>query len=145
MKSPRTWVIVIDAHAARFFERLAPGGSVVERPELTLTAPPRPAERGRAPRVHESAGPARHRIEARTPPRVAHEKAFLEAVAKQLGHYADADAFDQIIISAPARAAGLLKPELSRSVHAKLKDIWIKDLAHEAASDIERRLAAPGE
>ena len=141
MKSPRTWVIVIDAHAARFFERLAPGGSVVERPELTLTAPPRPAERGRAPRVHESAGPARHRIEARTPPRVAHEKAFLETVAEQLNRYAETDAFDQLIISAPSRAAGMLKPDFSRATQAKLKDIWMKDLGHEGAADIERRLA----
>ncbi|MBS0384639.1 MAG: host attachment protein [Proteobacteria bacterium] len=140
MKSPRTWIVIVDAHAARFFERLAPGSSVVERPELALTAPPRAPERGRAPRVQESVGPARHRIEARTPPRVAHERAFLEKVAQQLGSYAEADAFDQIIISAPARAAGLLKPALPRAVNAKLKDVWIKDLVHEGAPDIERRL-----
>ncbi len=142
MKSPRTWVVVVDAHAARFFERRSAKGPVVERLELALTAPPRPAERDRAPRVQESAGPARHRIEARTPPRLAHEKAFLETVAEQLGKHAEAEAFDQIIISAPARAAGLLKPELPRAVQAKLKDVWIKDLVHEAAADIARRLEA---
>jgi protein required for attachment to host cells len=140
MKSMRTWVVVVDGRAARFFERLSPDGPVVEKPELTLTAPPRAPERGRAPRVQESIGPARHRIEARTPPRVAHERAFLEKVAEQLGSYADADAFDQIIISAPARAAGLLKAALPRTAGAKLKDMWIKDLVHEAAQDIERRL-----
>ncbi|MBI3440138.1 MAG: host attachment protein [Proteobacteria bacterium] len=140
MKSPRTWIVVVDAHTARFFERLAPAGRVVEKTELTLTAPPRQPERGRAPRVQESVGSARHRIEARTPPRVAHEKAFLDTVAEQLGRYAEADAFDQLILSAPARAAGMLKPELSRAVQAKLKDVWIKDLVHEAAADIERRL-----
>lgn len=142
MKSLRTWVVVVDAHAARFFERVTAAGRVVEKPDLAITAPPLPPERGRPPRVHDSMGPARHRIEARTPPRVSHEKAFLQSVAKQLKAHADADAFDQLIVSAPARAAGLLKAELSRSVQAKLKDMWIKDLVHEAASDIERRLGA---
>ena len=142
MKSPRTWVVVVDAHAARFFERLARGGRLVEKLELNLAAPPLPAQRDRAPRVQESAGPARHRIESRTPPRVAHEPTIIKTVAEQIGKYAETDAFDQLIISAPARAAGLLKPELSQAAKAKLKDIWIKDIVREAASDIERRLAA---
>jgi protein required for attachment to host cells len=142
MKSLRTWVVVVDAHAARFFERLAGGGRLVEKSELNLTAPPLPAQRGRAPRVQESAGPARHRIEARIAPRVAHEQRFLKAVAEQIGKYAETDAFDQLIISAPARAAGLLKPQLPQAAKAKLKDIWIKDIVREAALDIERRLAA---
>jgi protein required for attachment to host cells len=143
MKTPRTWVVAIDAHAARFFERSTTNGHVVEKRELEMIAPPRPPETDRAPRVHESAGPARHRIEARTPPRLAHKKMFMKKVAKELAHHADADAFDQLIISAPARAVGLLKLDLSNSVRTKLKDFWIKDLMHENAPDIERRLRSP--
>ncbi|HVV31765.1 MAG TPA: host attachment protein [Vitreimonas sp.] len=140
MKSPRTWVVVVDAHSARFFERSTRAKHVVEKSELALTAPPRPKQRARAPRVHESVGPMRHRIEARTPPRVAQEKVFLEAVAGELKRHADANAFDQLIISAPPRAVGMLKPVLAPSVRTRLKDFWTKDLVHEAAEDIERRL-----
>ena len=144
MKSPRTWIVVVDANAARFFERITRGGHVVEKTELTLTAPPKPVERDTAPRVQESVGPTRHRIEAHTSPRVARERTFLRQVAEQLGHYAESDAFDELIISAPARATGLLRPELSRSVQEKLKDVWVKNLIHERAVDIERRLASVG-
>ena len=142
MRYPRTWVVVVDAQMARIFERTTATGHVVEKPELTLRAPPRPAQRDRAPRTQESASPARHRIEARTAPRLAHEKAFLEVVAEQLDRDAARDAFDQLIISAPARAAGLLKSQLSKAVQAKLKQVWTKDLVHESAANIEKRLTA---
>jgi protein required for attachment to host cells len=136
----RLWIVAIDGEHVRFFEREAPAGRVVENEQIALHTAPAQPPRDRAPRVHDRMGAGRHRIEARVTPEVAHERAFLRSVVDLLEQRFSDGAFDTLVLSAPPRAAGYLRTQLSAALKESVKDFWVKDLTKATARDVEQRL-----
>lgn len=140
MKGKRIWVVTVDSRTLRVFEQTSPSAAATELQQYALHAEPMPASRERAPRVHDRMGPARHAIEKRTTPRTAAENKFLERVIDQLGQWSEQGAFDQFILCAPPRAAGVLKARLTDPLTKRLRALVVKDLTHETAAEITARL-----
>lgn len=141
MKTKRLWVVAIDGERARFFERDVEG-RVQELKTHMLKASPAPVERDRAPRVHDRFGASRHRIEARITPHLAREHEFLRSVIAALERRLAEDAFDEIVLSAPPRAAGFLRAQLPEALASRVRAFWTKDLTKQTPRDVEARLQA---
>lgn len=139
MNQGPTWIAVADGGVLRIFERARRGAKLVEREDLTLRAPPVAGARDRPFRTHNSVGPARHSIEARTDPHTAAEQAFLKSVADQLGAWAAIGACERLILCAPARALGVLRKQLPAPALALLQETLDKDLTHMSLAEIAER------
>lgn len=138
MRPGRTFVVVADGGALRVFEQLTPTAPLTELEALGQIAPEVPRPRDHAPRVHESVGPLRHGVEARTPPRFAAQEKFLGGAADVINAWAARGAFDSLIIFAAPRALGVLNARLDGEARKRLfaavpKDLVKSDIAAIAA------------
>ncbi len=141
LKAP-VWVVLADAGAARFFERLRANAKLSERVDLAMTAAPLETPRERLGRVHDRIGPARHAMTPRRSPRAASAVRFLKTVADAVNAAADAGAFKALVLCAPPRPLGLLREHLSAPALGRLNQAIAKDYLHASAEELEQRLRA---
>jgi protein required for attachment to host cells len=92
--------------------------------------------------MHDRLGPARHAIEPRRAPRAAAHAEFLGRAAAQLSAWAQEGLYDELVLCAPPRAAGILKTCLDEVATKRLKTLVLKDLIHERADEIAARMKA---
>ncbi|MCX5512400.1 hypothetical protein C3941_10050 [Kaistia algarum] len=91
-------------------------------------------------RVYQSHGTARSAVE-QPDYHEAGEASFLGDVAKELGRLVEAEKTQAIIVIAPPKALGILRPHFSPAVKAAITAEIGKDLAHLPTNEIEKHLA----
>lgn len=136
MKIPKrtTWFFIADSAKARLFESTGPQGDwslTNEWSDDDARAPSRDLERDRPTRGRTIGTGAPFAVEGKSE----HDKAgeaFLAARAQDLAEAVGQSKFDQLVISAPPGALGLLRKKLHVDVTATLIGVYDKDLTNES-------------
>ena len=133
-------VVVADGGTARFLTWPKPGAHLAEHDNLRMEAPPSEGERGPSPRVQDSTGHHRHRVERRLTAHEANEEKFLVDVAKRIEATLEEFSAASLILCAPPRALGSLRAALAKASRDCELTTVDKDLTKETAGQLERRL-----
>jgi protein required for attachment to host cells len=140
MPAGATLVVVADGAVARFLSRARPGARLVELVDLNMLAEPSEGERDRAPRVQDSVGGRRHKIERRLTAHEAAEKRFLSQVMDRVVQAFRANLHASLVICAPPRALGVLRGALPADIRERLVLSLGKDVTKETPRDLDERL-----
>lgn len=125
----KIWVLVMDSERAQFFTKdpdaLEP--MLIPVNPVPMTASPLEKEKRSDPgRVYESVGHQRHAVEQMNP-REEKRKRFVQKVAASLHQALEQKDFDELIIVAPNKVLGTLRPLLDGAGHHVTAEIG-KDL-----------------
>ena len=138
-----TWIVAADGAAARVFEERLKAGAVRELSEQRMSQDggdfPRATAHGAT--VHERGGPGRHQSGEHAPRQEAEDR-FLRRVAQALGDAAVRDAYQHLVLMAPARALGALRSALPKAAHGRLSGSASHECVQETADQIRERLRA---
>jgi len=147
--TPRTWIVLADAAAARLYEQSGPHGNwtlVAELQHPESRARDSELVTDKPGRVRQSKG-YRSAMEFRTPPKKLEAKKFARQLAKTLDQAAVRDAYGRLVLVAPPGFIGMLRDELSDRVRARLTALVEKDYLHldqrKAREHLEEQLQAP--
>lgn len=145
MKPTITWLVIADGDKARIFEHPGPGKGLHARQELDLDqahlrAHDIMADRpGRVVASHGSG--SRAAVDYKTDPVETRERHFLEQLARLLDEKRAAKAYDRLVIAAPPRALGELRPALSEAVRTAIIAELAKDLTKTPTDKLGDHLA----
>ena len=134
MKHSRTWYVVADGGRARILHRRDTWDGRhafdTHRELVSSAIHSHTHELGsdRPGRGHESANAAHHAVEPREDLHQAEKRKFVDAVAAALNEAVGGDAFDRLILVAPARALGELDHALDPATRKKVVARLQKDL-----------------
>jgi protein required for attachment to host cells len=135
-----TLVVAADGGVARFFAWPKPGARLTEHLDLRMEVAQSKEERGPSPRVQDSTGHHRHRVERRLSAHEANEEKFLLDVARKIESVMESFAAKSLILCAPPKALGSLRAAFAKAgVEYELTTI-AKDLTKEAAGQLDRRI-----
>ena len=144
LKHTRTWILIADGGRARILETTGKrqGMHPVAGSQSRLHNPPsRELGRDSPGRVYESVGYARHAVEPRSDPHIALEALFASQLATMLADHSAKDAFDQLVVVAPAAMLGnlrkMIKPEVRNKIVAEVDKDLTRVPNSEIASHIE--------
>ncbi len=138
------WVVVCDGAKALFLRNNGNAQLLDLAVVETVTQPDEPSrEQGtdRPGRAHQSMGEARSAMEETD----WHEQAeadFLKEIAERLGRMAQSGEIENLVLVAPPKALGILRPQLSAEVEAVLRAEVAKDYVKMPVPEIEKLLAA---
>ncbi len=137
MRANTTWVLVADGARARVYQNLGPGTGLSEtrfpemvgmhEPTRTINAD-REGRNGMGAMVH-SADPHRDQ-----------KRAFARDVADFLEMQARLNAYDRLVLVAPAKALGDLRGALNGETSARVVGELAKDLTHTGVRELPRHL-----
>jgi protein required for attachment to host cells len=113
---------------------------MTELVDLRMDAEPVEEERDRAPRVQDSVGGRRHKIERRMTAHEAAEHRFLGQVIDRLASVTRAASHSSVVLCAPPKALGVLRRLLPPEVRERVVLSLGKDLTKEPASDLDERM-----
>ncbi len=131
MKPVRTWIVIADGARARIVKNAGPGRGVVADSNLVFRSEHRKLQEimaDRPGRSFDSIGKGRHAMTDGADAVREDERRFLQSLAARLEKEAIADAYDRLILIAPPRALGDLRPFLSKPVKSRIYDEIAKDL-----------------
>ena len=131
MKPVRTWIVIADGARARIVKNAGPGRGVEADSNLVFRSEHRKLQEIMADkpgRAYDSVGKSRHSMDYGTDVVREDERHFLRSLAARLDKEATANAYDRIILIAPPRALGDLRPYLSKPVKNRIHGEIAKDL-----------------
>ena len=131
MKPVRTWIVIADGARARIVKNAGPGRGVESDSNLVFRSEHRKLQEimaDRPGRGFDSVGKGRHAMTDGADAVREDERHFLQSLAERLEKEAMADAYDRLILIAPPRALGDLRPFLSKPVKNRVHDEIAKDL-----------------
>ncbi|GMQ75700.1 MAG: hypothetical protein BMS9Abin01_0955 [Gammaproteobacteria bacterium] len=143
MKS--TWIVVAESARARIFTMSGAGGRLQEiadlshpesrlhDTELTSDLP------GRA---FDSHGQGRHAMEQATDPKEREAQVFAVEISRYIDRGRREGSFDSLVLVAPPKFLGRLRPELSKTVRGTLIGELDKNLVEADGKTLERHLSA---
>jgi protein required for attachment to host cells len=138
-KKRTTWFCVADAGHVRIKDattRTAPLPTVTTlRHEVYEHGQVEPA-----PRVQESASPARHAIADAESPIRREKRGFAETVADYLNEGAKRGAYERLVVAAPPKFLGDLRAALDAKARERIVGEIAKDLTKEADAELLERL-----
>ena len=140
---PVTWILIADAGYARVFSGTRHDGGLTEIVDFEDRGRSDPAGTGyadRPGRVQESANAARHGMEPRTDDKTLRARRFAHELAAFLLDALRKERYARLITSAPPRFGAMLDDALDDAVKARRTHSEHKDLVHESARDLFRRL-----
>lgn len=141
------WIAIADGEHARIVQ---PDADNEPRTLNALDAaaahhPSRELATDRPGRAFESAAPGRHAYEPRHDPHELEKERFAHLVAEELNEAAERDAFDELVVAAPARALHEICRALGANAAGRLVGTVEKDLTkvpnHELASHVAEWLS----
>jgi protein required for attachment to host cells len=139
-KVPRTWVMVVDLHIARLFERhersLEPIGTAI--PDPTENAELRNKTVGR--NFSSANGSIHHKYEPHMNESREQSLVFARQISVWLDQAVRADAFDRLVLIAAPRILGDLRKMVSQPVHERIFAEINKDLTKSDLRIIEEEL-----
>ena len=147
MRSAADWVAVADGRRLRVLERpvaTAPWRELGTEAAEHADPPSRGLGADRPGRVRESVGGARHAVEPRQDPHDAAEAAFAHEVAARLERAAAAGRYGRLVVVAPPKFLGQVRPALGAETRRRLAGTLDRDLTHAGAEEIAERLEAEG-
>lgn len=142
MKSPITWIAIVDNGHARTVEHS--GHDLTPVPEFSFDAikmRDRDVSAERPGRVHESHGPGRSAVEPHITPKELAARAFIDFIVDGLDRASDEGRFDRLILIAAPKALGLLREKLTPALRAKVIGELSKDLANLPLRDLKSHLS----
>lgn len=145
MKPIKSWIVVADGARARILQNDGPGRGLTALPAEERHQPHRPSrdiDADRPGRTHDRKGPGRHAME---PPSDAHrieKRRFAEELAERLNSASLAGSYDRLILVAPAKTLGDLRPALSKETMAKVHAELTKDLTSVTEHELPKHLSA---
>jgi protein required for attachment to host cells len=148
MKRQHLWIVVADGETARFYERegrlarFAPAMPF----EMRMPNPPSREQGADAPgRAFESVGRTRHAIEPRVDRHREAKRSFARDVGEVLREKVRENAFDKLVLVAPARTMGDLRAEIDDATKQRLVGEVVKDLTHLSPTELDAWFAeGPG-
>lgn len=141
-----TWILVADGARARVFASAGPGKGITELPDRSFAGSrerTRDLGSDRPGRSFDSLGLGRHAMAPPTDPHRHAEREFLRAVVDWLIEQDQGGSFDHLVVIAPPRALGELRPFLSKSLTQKLVQEIELDLTRADPDEIEAHLRIP--
>lgn len=144
MKHPRTWYVVADGGRARILQKRDEQEAFdTQREFVSADIHRHTHELGaeRPGRVHESANSAHHAVEPRVDLHRAEKQNFVDEVATALNEANAQDAFDRLILVAPAHALGELNHALDAATKRKVAAQLQKDLTNVPNADLAEHFA----
>jgi protein required for attachment to host cells len=144
MKDEKTWVLVADAGHARVLEQSGSKGNLALVDGLEFEHPIAKSSdmvSDSLPRTFDSVGPGRHAITPKSDPHRAEKRNFAKELAQILDARLAQKAYDRLIVIAPPRMMGDLRPNLSETVRSRLERELLLDLADAPIREISRRVA----
>ena len=149
MEHTRTWILVADGGRARILETTAKHQAMhfISGSRSHLDGPPDREMSGAASdHSYGSAGLARFGVESRRASNTALEALFASQLASMLADHSAKEAFDRLIIIAPATMLGnlrkMIKPEVRNKVVAEIDEDPADIPNNEIASRIETVIGA---
>lgn len=144
MTSPRTWYVITDGGRARVVRRQRdePDAFETDREFVSAEIHSKTRDMGaeRPGRVHESSGSAHHAVEPRQDLHRAEKRSFVGEVAAALNEANARDAFDRLILVAPAHALEWLNEALDAGTRRKVAAELQKDLTKTPNSELGKHL-----
>lgn len=143
MKPNRTWVLIADGARARVLQNEGPGKGLEAIDRLVFHgdhAATRDIVDDREGRTHQSHGPGRSAIDARSDPHRELKKSFAHVLADAMAQELDAGAFDRLVIVASPVTLGDLRKVLAPKVAAKVIGELSQDLTKTPNGDVARHL-----
>jgi protein required for attachment to host cells len=140
--APDDWVVVCDGRKWLIFQNKGDASRInlVTREERTTENPPtRDQGSDRPGRAHASIGGGRSAV-GQTDWHDQAEHDFLAALAQHLDKAVQTGAVRGIVLVAPPRALGMIRPQLSAAVARHLRGEVDKDYAGMPVAEIEKRL-----
>ena len=131
MKPVRTWIVIADGARARIVKNAGPGRGVESDSKLVFRSEHRKLQEIMADkpgRGFDSVGKGRHAMAYGADAVREDERHFLQSLAERLEKEAMANAYDRLILIAPPRALGDLRPYLSKPVKNRVHEEIAKDL-----------------
>ena len=143
----RTWIVVADAGRARILRFEGAGASGRLHEEAAFENPDahgraRDFGHDRPGRVVESVGGAHHAVEPRSDPHRRAKTEFARLLAAHLDRAAGADAFDRLVVVAPARMLGDLRAAFGEETRRRIVREVDKDLTRLPARELAEQLHA---
>lgn len=140
MKRMTALLVVADGATARVYLWTDLSSDPTELEQARMQAPDPPEERGPSPRVHDSMGVHRHRVERRYSAHEAAERAFLIDVAAAIKTLVARLNPNLLILCAPPRGLGVLRKALEKADLAVDVFTITKDLVKETPRQLAERL-----
>ena len=145
MKPTVIWIVLADGDQAKVFENDGPGKGLHAIRELAMEQDHLAAHDIMADRPGRASNPAgpnsRAAVDYRTDPVDLRERRFLERLARTLADRQADGAYDRLIIVAPPRALGELRPALSDSVRGAILAELPKDLTNTPTDQLGAHLS----
>jgi protein required for attachment to host cells len=139
------WVVVCDGAKALIFENAGDPDllNLVTKEAVAAVVNPATSDQGtdRPGRVHQSVGSSRSSVE-QTDWHDRAEQSFLRDLAARLDRAVESGDMKAIVLVAPPRAMGVLRPELSQRVTKAIRGEVAKDYTGMPVDQIEKHLAA---
>lgn len=135
-----TLVVTADGGTGRFFTWPESGEHLAEHKQLRMEISPSEGERDRTPRVQDSMGHHRHRVERRQSAHQAHEEKFLAEVASRIVAVMEEFSATSLVLCAPPKALGSLRAALSKAGRDFQLTTLAKDLTKETPEQLDYRV-----
>lgn len=142
MKPITTWIVVADGAHASFYVNKGPGKGIQDTglPAIVgMHEPTRDINADRPGRM-QTVGAPRHAMDWPSDPHREQKRVFAKDVAAFLKQQALKNAFDRLVLVAPAKTLGDLRDALDPQVTDRVTSELAKDLTHFNARDLSEHL-----
>jgi protein required for attachment to host cells len=143
MKPVTTWVLVADGARARVYQNNGPGRGLTETQFPAMVGshePTRSINADRPGRMQAAPNAPAHAMDHSSDPHREQKRVFAKDVAAFLKQQAQKNAFDRLVLVAPAKTLGDLRDALDGMVVDKVTGEVAKDLTHYNARELPQHL-----
>lgn len=140
LEKGQVWFLLADGRRARVFAEATRGADLSEVWAMEIGPEDAYAPQDRPPRAYDRVGAGRHAMDAHGNLHEREEENFLHRLARRIDAAEMQRAFVHLVISAPPRALGVLRKQLSAAALAKLRADTPKDLLDEPSDNLRARL-----
>jgi protein required for attachment to host cells len=140
----KTWILIADGARAKVYQNNGPGTGLRETrfPEmLGAHEPSKDINADRPGRMQSAPGGAVHRMDHPADPHRQQKRIFAKDIAEFLKSQERDNAFDELVIVAPAKTLGDLRDVLEKSVASHVKIEIAKDLTQFSMHELPKHLA----
>jgi protein required for attachment to host cells len=139
----KTWILIADGARAKVYQNNGPGTGLRETrfPEmLGVNEQPQDINADRAGSNRNSGGGGAHRMNHSSDPQREQKRVFAKDIADFLKIQEQDNAFDELVIVAPAKTLGDLREVLDKSVASHVKMEVAKDLTQFSVQELPKHL-----
>lgn len=145
MKPVRTWVLIADGARARILENAGPGRGLVAVPDTDMRfdiPQNRDILADKPGRSFESRGATRHAVESPSDPHRELKRKFAETIAALVENKHREQAFDRLVVVAPAVTMGDLRKALPEQIKKTVIGEIVEDLTKVPNDRVGKHLAS---